>query len=56
MATEAQQASIAVRTNLSLVSDLVKAGRPVAADCEGLILDDESGDRKSGLGRVSVVD
>jgi RNA exonuclease 4 len=35
--------------------DLVTPGSPVALDCEGVILDDNVGWRKCGVGRVSVV-
>jgi hypothetical protein len=34
--------------------DLVTPGSPVALDCEGVILDDNVGSEKCGLGRVSV--
>ncbi|KAK3634603.1 3'-5' exonuclease [Elasticomyces elasticus] len=33
--------------------DLVVSGLPVACDCEGVILDDETGKEKMGLGRIS---
>lgn len=36
--------------------DLVTPGKPVAIDCEGMILDGEEGDAKRGLGRFSAVD
>lgn len=35
--------------------DLVKPGEAIAIDCEGVILDDEVGIRKKGVGRFSVV-
>lgn len=35
--------------------DLVTPGSPVAVDCEGMLLPQETGARKSGVGRISIV-